>query len=83
MNQQEKTTEELKDWLQGQGVASEPYGRGCLLIGSFGAAAAMVKAPELLSRAGVPYGVTRGGYMVTAYDIGQMAACGWKPPAAA
>lgn len=58
-------------------IGWEPCGRGCILVGKFNAAVA--HTPEVFQQAGIPFEEMRGGYMVCAYDIGQLAKQGWRP----
>lgn len=60
------------------GIGWEPCGRGCVLVSKFLAASA--RTPETFKQADIPFEETRGGYLVCAYDIGQMAEKGWRPP---
>ncbi|QQG37312.1 MAG: hypothetical protein HYS17_06005 [Micavibrio aeruginosavorus] len=59
-------------------IGWEPCGRGSILVSKFLEAA--TRTPETFRQANIPFEEMRGGYLVCAYDIGQLARQGWRPP---
>ena len=71
---------DITDLLAGAGMSCEISGNLCLLVSRF--RAAVDGAPDVLTQAGVPFSEVRSGYLVSAYDINQLARKGWQAPQA-